>query len=848
MITNKKAKKLFRDPKLFFKDFFFKRKHKINNSITIDKSVKGKHSFVVIAPTYNVEKYIEDFFNSIRNQTLSFENNLHIMFVDDGSTDNTAEIIKKLCKKYPRNITYLYKDNGGLSSSRNFGLDYIDDNNLPFDYLTFTDPDDILDKNYFLELDKFFTNHPSCQIASCNLIYYYESNNMFKDIHPLKYRYNQSHVVKSADFKDDILLSAATAVYKTSLLRDVPIRFDEKLKPSFEDCKFNNKLIVSVPDIQVGFVKESKYFYRQREDNSSLMNGSWGKVGLFTTVLSDGVLSILKFAKYTLGYVPLHIQRVALFHCIGYYRRLINAGHHIDFLSDEEKKKFDKLLFEVFSYIDEETIIKCAFPNIQQKHKIGLLSLYKNKRYPISYVYINRIDVASKVINFSFFTGFRDDVLTAKLDNVNRNIIEDKLICNEFLSHNFFYERRFTLNYDNITQTLELSINNKKVNLTSFTKAFTGGDKISTLIECMQKKFIFPTIKNSWVIMDRKDKGDDNAEHFYRYLMKNHPEEQIFFAISKDSSDWNRLENDGFNLLDFGSGQFMRELKQCKYIVSSHLFIWNCLTNLKGLQSLTNKRKIWLQHGVICNDNSNVVNTKEIDLMVTSTVAERGSIVNPFTKYNLLPSQVILTGLPRHDALLEKAKNTKEEKLILVMPTWRTWLNQDNILDSEYFKRWNDLLSSEKLNKLLELKGYKLIFAPHKELSEHISKFYNSNNVTIWNGDNESMQELFVRAEAMITDYSSVAFEMGFLNKTVFYFQFDQNEFFSKHYQKGYFDFYNDGFGPVSDDLDNLLDEIGSYLDNQEKNKESYHIRMNIFSNKNGNSSKKIYEEIKRLR
>lgn len=846
MNLNKKFKKLLRDPKLFFKDFLFKRKNKISNLSSTRNSVKGKHSFVVIAPTYNVEKYIEDFFNSIKNQTLSFENNLHVIFVDDGSTDNTAKIIKKLCNKYPKNITYLYKENGGLSSSRNFGLDYIDNNNLPFDYLTFADPDDILDKDYFWELDKFFTNNPGCHIASCNLIYYYENNNMFKDIHPLKYRYNQSHIVKSTDFKEDILLSAATAVYKTSLLRDVPIRFDEKLKPSFEDCKFNNTLIVSVPDIQVGFVKESKYFYRQREDNSSLMNGSWSKAGLFTTVLSDGVLSILKFSKQTLGYVPLHIQRVALFHCIGYYRRLLNSGHHINFLSDEEKETFDCLLFEVFSYIDEETIIKCSFPNIQQKHKIGLLSLYKNKRYPISYVYINRIDMVTRTINFSFFTGFKDDVISIKLDNINCNILEDKLVSNDFLIHNFFYERRFTLQYDTINQNLEISINNKKVNLTSFTKAFTGGEKISILIECMQKKFIFPTIKNSWVIMDRKDKADDNAEHFYRYLMNNFPGEQIFFAISKDSSDWHRLENDGFSLLDFGSGQFMRELKQCKYIVSSHLFIWNCLTNLKGPQCLTNKRKIWLQHGVICNDNSNVVNTKEIDLMITSTVPERESIINPFTRYNLLPSQVILTGLPRHDSLLEKAKHTVQEKLILVMPTWRTYLNKENILDSEYFKCWNEFLSSEKLNKLLESKGYKLIFAPHKELSEHISKFYHNSNITIWNEENESMQELFIRADAMITDYSSVAFEMGFLEKVVFYFQFDQNEFFSKHYQKGYFDFYNDGFGPVCETHNDLYLELDRYINNRNKFIKKYKGRMNIFL-KDGSSCESILNYIQKL-
>lgn len=844
---NKKLKKLFRDPKLFFKDFIFKRTHKFQNKHENPRAVKGKHSFIVIAPTFNVEKYIEEFFYSIKNQTLSFENNIHVIFVDDGSTDSTSKIIEGLCKKFPNNITYLYKENGGLSSSRNYGLDYIDNNDLKYDYLTFTDPDDVLDKNYFLELDKFFTSHPECKIASCNLIYYYEHNNTFRDIHPLKYRYSKTHTVTSLDFKEDVLLSAATSVYKTSLLRDIPIRFNEKLKPSFEDCQFNNKLIVSMPNIEIGFIKEAKYFYRQREDNSSLMNGSWEKEGLFTTVLSDGVINILQFSKEKLGYIPLHIQRVALFHCIGYYRRLLNNNQNINFLTESKKEEFDKLLFKVFSYIDEETIIKCTFPNIQRNHKIGLFSLYKNKRYPISYININRIDTSRKVINLSLFTGFVDDKIKIKIDNIETPIIEDKLVRNTFLSHDFFYERRFTIKYDNASQHLDITVNDKKANVTSFTKGFTGGDKLSVLIDCMNKKFIYPSVKDSWVIMDRKDKADDNAEHFYRYIMKNHPEEQIFFALQKDSSDWDRLSKDGFNLLDFNSSQFLRELKLCKYIVSSHLFIWNCLTNEKGPQSLNNKRKIWLQHGVICNDNSNVVNTKEIDLMITSTIPERNSIIKDLTRYNLLPSQVILTGLPRHDVLKEKALINKSEKIILVMPTWRTWINQEkNFLVSDYFKHWNSLLESEHLHALLEKHGYKLIFAPHKELKENIAYFYSNSNIIIWNDTQESMQDLFIRAEAMITDYSSVAFEMGFLHKPVFYFQFDQNEFYSKHYRKGYFDFYNDGFGPVIETEETLINQIDRFFKNKEEFVKKYQERMDIF-NHSTSSCAKIFDAIRKL-
>ncbi|WP_407043987.1 CDP-glycerol glycerophosphotransferase family protein, partial [Cronobacter malonaticus] len=59
------------------------------------------------------------------------------------------------------------------------------------------------------------------------------------------------------------------------------------------------------------------------------------------------------------------------------------------------------------------------------------------------------------------------------------------------------------------------------------------------------------------------------------------------------------------------------------------------------------------------------------------------------------------------------------------------------------------------------------------------------------------MQETFNRAALMITDYSSVAFEMAVQNKQTIYYQFDAKEFFAGHvYSKGYFDYREHGFGP----------------------------------------------------
>ena len=56
--------------------------------------------------------------------------------------------------------------------------------------------------------------------------------------------------------------------------------------------------------------------------------------------------------------------------------------------------------------------------------------------------------------------------------------------------------------------------------------------------------------------MDRETKADDNAEHLYRYIMKNHPSQVCYFALNKSSSDWNRLAQEGFKLVEFGTNDF----------------------------------------------------------------------------------------------------------------------------------------------------------------------------------------------------------------------------------------------------------------------------------------------------
>ena len=87
----------------------------------------------IIVPVYNLENYLERCVRSLLQQSYS---NLEVILVDDGSLDNSPKICDTLCKEDQR-IICIHKKNGGLSSSRNVGLDMASG-----DYILFVDGDD----------------------------------------------------------------------------------------------------------------------------------------------------------------------------------------------------------------------------------------------------------------------------------------------------------------------------------------------------------------------------------------------------------------------------------------------------------------------------------------------------------------------------------------------------------------------------------------------------------------------------------------------------------------------------------------------------------------------------------
>ncbi|NYA61791.1 glycosyltransferase, partial [Lactobacillus salivarius] len=125
----------------------------------------------IIVPIYNVEKYLKRSLDSLVNQTLE---DIEIILVDDGSTDNSHKIAEDYKENYS-NVLLVTKENGGLSDARNFGLQYASG-----EYIAFIDSDDYVESQMFERMYNLSENGRK-KIIESNFLWEFPDKNV-KDV------------------------------------------------------------------------------------------------------------------------------------------------------------------------------------------------------------------------------------------------------------------------------------------------------------------------------------------------------------------------------------------------------------------------------------------------------------------------------------------------------------------------------------------------------------------------------------------------------------------------------------------------------------------------------------------
>ena len=350
---------------------------------------------------------------------------------------------------------------------------------------------------------------------------------------------------------------------------------------------------------------------------------------------------------------------------------------------------------------------------------------------------------------------------------------------------------------------------------------------------------------NCWIVSERGDDARDNGFFFFKYLCENQPEITCYYVIAKNSADYTKVSSLG-NVIEHGSIPHYIAVLRAECLISSHIMGFapntEVFTILKKQNMFDFKgKKIFLQHGIIKDDIEGLKypNVK-VDMFVSGAYEEYMVLHNT---YQHPEGTIRLTGLARYDGL----NGNKTKKQILIMPTWRKWLrnkSDEMFMESAYYKGFADFLTSDELRDWLEAIGYEVLFYLHYEFQmySHLFKTAECDNIRICEFEKYDVQTLLKDCELLITDYSSVYFDVAYQRKPIIYLQFDQDEFREGHYNQGYFD--EATFGYVVKSSSQLLNVLKSIYDKDAFRNDFKENQNHFFRNLNGCFCDNIYHNL----
>ncbi len=310
----------------------------------------------IIVPIYNGAKTLELCLKSIKNQTYK---NFEVLLIDDGSTDNSSAICEKYCKNDERFVLYM-KENGGVSSARNYALKKVTGT-----YVSFVDCDDTISDNYL----EFIIKQMELNKADIGVVKFNLVNNLTLINTKINYEFSildkQKFLINLINGKG-LASGCINKIYRRDIFKNIRFR---KVAVA-EDLYFNYEIADSNDEIKV-FYSESKLYNYYISHSGSVMHGSFSEKNL-DVIKQYEILLNESENKYVDFYLSLKASYV--FIVIKLLLKMVSSSYY-----DEKTYKFcNKIIDENKKYVftsKNYSIVKKLFvivfnlnKNIIEKH------------------------------------------------------------------------------------------------------------------------------------------------------------------------------------------------------------------------------------------------------------------------------------------------------------------------------------------------------------------------------------------------------------------------------------------------------------------------------------------------
>lgn len=299
----------------------------------------------VIVPVYNVGRYLKTSIDSVVAQDIGFTENIELILVDDGSTDDSGKICQHYASEHPLNIRYIQQKNAGVSRARNAGLAVAQG-----EYVHFFDGDDVISKDFYRKSIEFLEAHSDVDFVASKLMFF----DAVIDSHPLNDKFVRMRVIDVSTEPDNPLMHVVSCVFRRAALESHS--FDEQLAIA-EDAKFISDILVDKK--RYGVLSDTVYHYRKRGDDSSAIGGKESKPHYYLDVPHRSYQQMLDVWS---THDSLWAEYVLLYD-ISY--RLKQKNQSV--LSQKEVAQYKTLIREILASCSNETIASNRFLTIHQK-------------------------------------------------------------------------------------------------------------------------------------------------------------------------------------------------------------------------------------------------------------------------------------------------------------------------------------------------------------------------------------------------------------------------------------------------------------------------------------------------
>lgn len=854
----------------------------------------------LIIPFYNCEDTIEKCLDSVSAQKID-KDIIEVLLVNDGSTDGSAEIVKRfaLDNNYASVIT---QEHRGAGAARNSGITAAKGK-----YIAFLDADDSFSDNTLSNITDFFDEHgDETDIVTYTLVPYINGN---RKVVGYRYTGSESAVI---DLNDSAYLCANDINIAIVNRGDENILFNSDSECDLEAVNFC--IDCAERKDKIGFVIGCEY---RKSDNPS-----GARKALESSLFFNSFIGRWEEIFGNYDSVPAYVQ--SLF-CEDMFRRIsgdfllpyqfegeafrsevrrvtqllekVDDGIILNFpdgakenayylismkykgdldveAGDTIKLKYkDKILFE--SDHIELTITKfkarksgvevCGYissPVFDYCEKPTLLLREKNSTDPLEIRECSFCYNGARIRNNTAW-GFRKVFETDKrlsfsfTVEIGERSYPVSFACGEWVPFNDS-RKRFVINGVSCRMSERCFVIEKsdekaerKYRKKELRKYLRKNKKVFAvrLINYLMSK------KRIWLYHDCKGVGVDNAYYQFMHDFEINDDVERFYVVngSVDTVKDKFTEEPQKHLLAFRSTKHKLMYLNAEKIITAFIENENYLPYYNDIypeyMDLFGGDVYYLQHGVLHAHLPWKYSYDRLD--VTGEVISTHYEEENFTKNYFFPNEALIKSkMPRYDMM--KTDIEKPENVILLAPSWRKYLishkagggwiaDKDRFLKSDYYNKTQEFLDSEELDELLEKNDMTLEFKLHPIFAQYRDCFEVHSSRVVF-ADDRPVDEYGI----CITDYSSFVFDFVYLNRAIIYFLPDYKQFKAgmNDYRELDIPFEN-GFGEFTTNKTELCKAIEKIIDNscepvspyKEKNAE-------FFLDKEKNSCERIYDAL----